>query len=384
MPGEKEYVAILTAPGRSAIASVRLVSPHVDSLVNQFFRPWGKLPFVESEFNQIRFGIWTDPDSETETSGEEVVVCRLSDSEFEIHCHGGKMASQRILRGLTSMGVVQRNWQEHLFASEKFLDAEFELALTQARTQRVVKYLLPQRERLAQSFESIVTGLRSQNRDQAKSAHEQIQELLNQADFGLSLLSPKRVVLAGPPNVGKSSLINAIAGFERSIVYDQPGTTRDVVRIELALDGLPVQLSDTAGLRDTDEVLESSGIERAHRELKAADLVVLVRDATQPSVMPSTRLPAAPKKLEVYNKTDLSHEKPKGNGLATSATQKTGIAELIEAIVRKLWPNPPEFDQPIPFTASQIEWLKSLQRGDTVKDYGARDAVLEFKSKPDA
>ena len=89
-----------------------------------------------------------------------------------------------------------------------------------------------------------------------------------------------RVVIAGPPNVGKSSLINAMAGYERAIVSPLPGTTRDVVTLTTAIDGWPVQLADTAGLRASDDELESAGVKLAGAALAAADLVILVCDAT--------------------------------------------------------------------------------------------------------
>ena len=90
------------------------------------------------------------------------------------------------------------------------------------------------------------------------------------------------MVIAGPPNVGKSSLINALLGFQRAIVFDLPGTTRDVVTAVTALDGWPVELSDTAGLRSSDDPLELAGIEQAHRQAAAADCLLLVFDASQP------------------------------------------------------------------------------------------------------
>jgi tRNA modification GTPase len=89
------------------------------------------------------------------------------------------------------------------------------------------------------------------------------------------------VVIAGPPNVGKSSLINALLGYQRAIVFDQPGTTRDVLTATTAIDGWPVELADTAGIREGDDAIETEGVARALAEIRAADLVVEVWDASQ-------------------------------------------------------------------------------------------------------
>ena len=110
----------------------------------------------------------------------------------------------------------------------------------------------------------------------------------NRADLGLHLTSPWRVVVAGPPNVGKSSLINALVGYHRAVVFDTPGTTRDVVTVGTAIDGWPVELSDTAGIRPSDDRLESR-VGRAIEQTRQADLVALGRrcHAADPDASPA-------------------------------------------------------------------------------------------------
>src|SRR6185503_7750192 len=104
--------------------------------------------------------------------------------------------------------------------------------------------------------------------------------LLALAEVGLHLTTPWRVVFAGPPNVGKSSLVNALLGYPRAIVYDQPGTTRDVLTASTAFDGWPFELRDTAGLRDgiSLDSVEVEGVARARAQIATADLVVFVHD----------------------------------------------------------------------------------------------------------
>jgi tRNA modification GTPase len=132
-----------------------------------------------------------------------------------------------------------------------------------------------------------------------------------------------RIVVAGPPNAGKSSLINAIAGQERAIVTDIPGTTRDHIEVPLALGGVPILLTDTAGLRASEDKVEAIGVERAEGLIEAADVVVWLGD-------PGTAPPAA-RLIQVHAKSDIRGPGPEGS-LAVSATTKQGLKSLLEHI----------------------------------------------------
>lgn len=131
------------------------------------------------------------------------------------------------------------------------------------------------------------------------------------------------VVVSGPPNAGKSSLINAMTGEDRAIVTDVPGTTRDHIEVPLSLGGVPLRLTDTAGLRDTDDKVELIGIKRAERLVEAADVLVWLGD---PQLAPDhLRL------IRVHAKADLGGEPPQGS-LSVSATTGIGIARLLERV----------------------------------------------------
>src|SRR5262249_7525364 len=131
--------------------------------------------------------------------------------------------------------------------------------------------------------------------------------LIRAADVGTRLVSGWKVVIAGRPNVGKSRVFNALAGFDRSIVNPQAGVTRDVVSIRTAFGGWPVELSDTAGERDSSDVVERLGIVRARQERRDADLVLLVLDRSEPlEEIDRNLLEAAPTSLVVANKCDLA------------------------------------------------------------------------------
>jgi tRNA modification GTPase len=170
-----------------------------------------------------------------------------------------------------------------------------------------------------------------------------LQEL---APLAKHLVEPFRVVLAGASNAGKSSLLNAFLGFQRSLVHSLPGTTRDVVSGQTALDGFPVTFFDTAGFRETGDDLELQGIDRSLRSLSDADLVVWVID---PTVEESQR-PACPTESNVLiccNKIDLVGTSAVSQRFSTpvqyvSALTGEGIETLLNSIIHCLVPHPPQ------------------------------------------
>jgi tRNA modification GTPase len=196
-------------------------------------------------------------------------------------------------------------------------------------------------------------------------ARQSILALIDTWPLGNHLVNPWKVVLAGPPNVGKSSLINALVGFQRSIVFDQPGTTRDVVSVQTAMDGWPIELSDTAGIRSATDAIEAEGVERAQAQLASADLVILVTDPDQAADrLEDLLLPDVTKVIRVWNKSDL-HAAPSGEFLATSTLEQTGVAELLEAIVGRLVSKVPAAGDAVVFTQRQYDiLLTTLSRLD--------------------
>jgi tRNA modification GTPase len=217
--------------------------------------------------------------------------------------------------------------------------------LTRAATLRVASILLDQ---LNGAFDRAVEAVLAD----FPNSLPQLQRLASLAPLGRRLIDPPRVVIAGPPNVGKSSLLNVLAGYQRSIVSPTAGTTRDVVGVELAFDGWPVRVSDTAGLRTAGEQLEAAGIELAERELASADLVVWVIDATDPQ-------PTFPphdfycRLLAVVNKCDQpgAWADERANGLLrVSAETSEAVPQLVGEIVHRLFPVVPHPGEAVPFT----------------------------------
>lgn len=159
---------------------------------------------------------------------------------------------------------------------------------------------------------------------------------LNDAHRGERLREGFRVVLAGPPNAGKSSLLNALSRSDAAIVSEAAGTTRDMVQVRMNLDGFPVTLIDTAGLRISDDRIEQEGVRRARAAAANADVVILLCDAQAPSIEPEARIDAQ-SVIRVANKCDLVPA-PAG-WLAISATRGDGLDTVMEAVRAALVPS---------------------------------------------
>lgn len=311
--------SVLTPPGTGAIATIRVAGPDAWEVVRRHFRPaQGELP-ATPELHRIWFG----------TLGDEVVLAVKAANELDIHCHGGP----RVVQWVIDLLDVPR------------ADSRQAGALARASTLRTASILLDQYHG---AFD----------RAMHSPTCEQLERLVALIPVGRHLVEPWRVVIAGPPNVGKSSLINALAGYERSIVSPTAGTTRDVVTVRVALDGWPVELSDTAGLRTTGEELEAAGIELAKRQLDRADLVVWVIDLTAP------QLPPVGQRVDllVGNKADLT---PHTRSLTfpvleVSAVTGAGIAGLISAVVDRLVPVAPLPGEAVPYLPEQIASVERL------------------------
>ena len=242
MPSPSTDVVLLTPPGRSALATLLVRGPEASALVGRFFQPAGRTPLDQRPINSIAFGHWGGDE------GEGVVVARRDPSTIEVNCHGGLAASASLIRDLVSTGARQLDWVE--WAKQTAPDplaAAARVALAQAATEPAAAILLDQYHgALRRAIDSTRAALAG---DQPEQAATELRHILQFAELGRHLTRPWRVVLAGRPNVGKSSLINALVGYQRAIVFHQPGTTRDVVTARTAMGGWPVELADTAGIR---------------------------------------------------------------------------------------------------------------------------------------
>lgn len=332
-------LAILTPPGRSALATLALHGPVAWSAVRACFQP--KLPETPEAGRTWLGRLGRD------VADEVVLVCKQVQPVpwIEVHCHGGPEVVRFLIELFGEQGVIEIDWREFQMRTEPNWRAQAGIALTQATTERVAGILLDQ---YRGAFERAMLRIDSHlGHCEPAAALAGLRELARWSPLGRKLVSGFRVVLAGPPNVGKSSLANALAGYQRSIVSASPGTTRDVVTAPLALDGWPIELSDTAGLRDEPGELERQGIERTQAMLDAADLVVWLMDASVSPALPSPR----PDALIVVNKIDLPSAWSAPAGVVcVSATTGEGLDDLVAAIVGRLVPEAPPAGTAMPFT----------------------------------
>lgn len=215
----------------------------------------------------------------------------------------------------------------------------------------------------------------------------QFATLLRETRQGVLLRDGVSVALVGAPNVGKSSLLNRLAGQDRAIVTDIPGTTRDLVHADLTLDGLPIRIVDTAGLRDSHDPVEQEGVRRAYREAAQADLVLLVEDDRDPAGEPavaglSAAGVAVDRLIRVRNKADLS-------GAATGAVRQDDVTVLrvsaltgagIDALVRQIESQVGYSAEAGGFTARQRH-IRALQDGQAALARAA--ALLEEDAPPE-
>lgn len=348
-------VTVLTPPGRGAVAVVQVEGPQALAAVDAALHRADGRPLAEFPLGRVVVGHWAT------AAGEEVVVCRRSENAVEVHCHGGAAAVEAVVNRLVDGGCSRVSWQESVHRSGPDpIRAAAEIALAAAPTARTAAILLDQFDgALRHAIDQMVAAAVKSDWNSVTAA---LDSLLRHAKLGLHLTRPWRVVIAGRPNVGKSSLLNALLGFERAIVYDMPGTTRDVVTANTAIDGWPVLLADTAGMREASDSIEAAGVARANAAAADADLVLLVDDLLGGDEI---ELATAALVLRVLNKIDLhpqlSPQDRQRFDACVSATRNEGMRELLAAIGRALVPSPPATGEAVPFTQQQIAALESAR-----------------------
>ena len=324
-----------TPPGRGGIAVIRISGPAAREIAVAVLgdcpqpRYAGLRDFLDAESQAIDTGIalyFPAPDSYT---GEDVL---------ELQCHGGIVVTEILLERVLGLGARMARpgeFSERAFLNDKLdlLQAEAVADLIDAGSREAVRAaqrsLQGDFSAAVLALNEEVTGLRIYIEAAIDFPDEEI-ELLSDSELkrriavvasgfahlerttrqGCLLRDGLHVVLAGRPNSGKSSLFNALAGYAAAIVTSQPGTTRDLVREQINIDGLPLHVVDTAGLRTTIDPVEQEGVARTRGQLVVADLALLVVDATDPAELPEllVEIPSGIPVLILRNKIDLSGE----------------------------------------------------------------------------
>lgn len=357
--------AIATAPGRGGVGVIRLSGNHLLPIAQQL--SGGKTPkprvalytdFIDRDEHVIDRGIMLYFAAPSSFTGEDVI---------ELHGHGGPVVMNMLLSQCLALGA--RLAEPGEFTKRAFLNNKLDLAqaesvadLIDATSQSAARMAL---RSLKGKFSSHIYALVDQlinlrmlveatldfpeeeidflEAANAKGKLEQLQAslraLLLQASQGAILREGMNVVLVGAPNVGKSSLLNALAGDDIAIVTEVAGTTRDTVREQITLDGVPIHIIDTAGLRETEDIVERIGIERSHQALKKADVALLLVD-TQEGINDTTRsilneMPSTLRKIEVQNKIDLTDKQAQVLYAAQAAQQSLSGADTVVRLSAK-------------------------------------------------
>ena len=365
-------VALSTPRGRGALAVIRLSGSQAIAIAQRLARVESFEPRhatlvtlrVVSEdvvLDQVLLTCFPAPHSLT---GEDVV---------EISCHGSPAIVRRILDATLELGAVLAapgeftlravmNGKIDLAQAEAIRDliaAQTDAAVKQASRQlngELSKTLEPFKEKLIHVIVLLESALEFVEDDLPAPQVDQIEQILDSVIAGVDQLSGSyqagrllqdgaRVAISGRPNVGKSSLFNILVRSERAIVTDVPGTTRDTLSESIDIGGVPVVLTDTAGLRETTDNVETLGIERAHRAMGDADLVLLVLDGSSEVGPEDSDLLARTtesNRIVVMNKCDLPSFQspvrcvPQVEAINVSARTGEGLAALHSAIVAKL------------------------------------------------
>ena len=354
---DKTVTVLLTGRGRGAVATVLLYGVDAERIVAQRFEPISRSTSVtDLQLNKPYFGNWRWDEYD-----EELVVCRTDTQTFEVHCHGGNVASETILESIEAGGATRQTPAEWLRDSvtDKFEAVALE-QLPHATTPRIAAVMLDQTRGVLRT--SLAQIQRELSDDDLAPAKAKLTRLIELGHIGVRLNQPFTVVLIGPPNTGKSSLINALVGFERSIVFDLPGTTRDLVRAETAIDGWPIQFVDTAGVRETDDAIEKEGVRLAQQVVQTCDLALIVCDLTDNRTQPTDLgLPNDLRELRVGTKADLACEASTETlALITSAETGQGIESLLSAIATRLVPNPPKPGEALPLDQETLSLLVAV------------------------
>jgi tRNA modification GTPase len=380
MTDNSTICAISTPLGHSGIGIVRLSGPEAVAIAGQFLRTTNGKPLTEQPAHQLVHGHVVDGDHVL----DEVLVSVMraphsytTEDVVEINCHGGIVAVRNTLELMLKSGA--RLAEPGEFTKRAFLGGRIDLAqaeavadlisaqtaaaLSAAANQlqgKLSERIMAMREKLADCLAHIEASIDfpedevpelpgASVLETVKQIMSDINDLLENAQGGKLYREGISTVIVGKPNVGKSSILNAILSEPRAIVTAEPGTTRDVIVESIDLHGIALRLCDTAGIREPGCEVERLGVERSERAIQEADLALFIADSSEPLSSEDMRIFKAlankPNVVVAANKADLKpnadlseieRKLPGRKIVRTSATEGTGIRELEETIFREI------------------------------------------------
>ncbi|MRX73998.1 tRNA uridine-5-carboxymethylaminomethyl(34) synthesis GTPase MnmE [Bacillus lacus] len=370
--------AISTPMGEGAIAIVRLSGDEAVPIINKIFKAPVEKSLLEVPSHTIHYGHLIDP--RTQQIVEEVMVSIMKgprtftrEDVVEINCHGGLVTVNRVLQLVLNQGA--RLAEPGEFTKRAFLNGRIDLSqaeavmdLIRAKTDRAMNVALGQmegrlsrliatlRQEILETLAIVEVNIDYPEYDDVEEMTQQvlvekaeyikseISKLLQTSQQGKILREGLATVIIGRPNVGKSSLLNSLIQENKAIVTDIPGTTRDVIEEYVNVRGVPLKLVDTAGIRETEDIVEKIGVEKSRQVLKEADLILLVLNHNEELSSDDEQLFEAVKGMDIIvivNKTDLPQKidlsrirELAGSRpvVTTSILEEQGLDELEESI----------------------------------------------------
>jgi len=420
--------AIATPPGNGGVGIIRISGTLVPEIAK-------RLTNKELIPRLAQYSSFTDADGSAIDSGISLYfpgpASYTGEDILELQGHGGSVVLDMLLRRVLSLGARLANPGE--FTERAFLNNKLDLAQAEA----VADLIESSTEQSVRSAQKSMQGVFSEQvnelveeltelriyveaaidfvdeeidfltdgvvENRIVRILQRIEQIQKTAQQGRLLRDGMTVVLAGKPNAGKSSLLNALAGHEAAIVTDIAGTTRDVLKERIQLDGMPLHIIDTAGLRESDNAIEQEGIRRAHQEIKNADKILLLIDAREPDIEPVLQtLPPSGNITQIYNKIDLLGLEPEikqtetgtqiylsiktGNGmelLKQHLKQSVGFNEATDDVFIARRRHIEALNQGHQFVENALAQLKGSQAGELVAEdlRQAQNSLAEITGK---
>ncbi len=406
---DKTIAAISTAMSASGIGIVRISGDEAMEVISRIYRSKnGNKDIKKVKSHTIHYGFIYDGEEVV----DEVLVMIMKgprtytgEDTVEIDCHGGVYAMKRVLETVLKNGAEIAEPGE--FTKRAFLNGRLDLSqaeavmdVIQAKNSMALKSSVEQlkgsvlravkeiRSKLIYHIAYIESALDDPEHisldgypqellEVVEKESKEISELLKTADDGRMIQEGIKTVILGKPNAGKSSLLNYLVGEDRAIVTEIAGTTRDILEEYISLNGITLRVIDTAGIRDTEDVVEKIGVGKARQMAEDADLILYVVDSSMPldeNDQEIIELLKGRKSITIYNKTDLTpvvdieflKEKTASPVIPISAVEETGIGQLEDEIRRMFFQGELSFNDEVYITnarhkAALEEALESLK-----------------------